>query len=138
MCIRDREEKAGIRGLLSEMNFVDMIQIITAGGKSKEILLSSGDRKGCVFLEHGEVIHAAVGDVVGEQAFYDLMHWHEGEFMMKQCDKFPERTINLPAMSLLMQGAQHIDEKSAEQADQVAVATKQGEVPSPPPLPSGA
>lgn len=141
--VTEDEDNSGMRGLLSEMNFVDMIQIITAGGKSKEITLSSGDKKGCVFLEHGEVIHASVGDVVGEQAFYDLMHWHDGEFTMKRCDKFPERTINQPAMSLLMQGAQSLDEKSAQQADQVAAQSAEGTTnpsveSSQPPQPSGA
>ncbi|MEI6219385.1 MAG: response regulator, partial [bacterium] len=110
---RGYEEKDGIRGLLREMSFVDMIQILSAGGKSKEIVLTNGDKEGCVYIDGGEVVHAAVGNVVGVEAFAQLMHWTDGEFVMKQCASFPDRTINSPAMFLLMQGAKAIDEKTA-------------------------
>lgn len=130
------EEREGIRGLLGEMNFSDMIQILSAGGKSKEIVLSSGGRQGSVFVVNGEVIHASVGESTGETAFYELMRWTDGEFMMKQCVKFPERSINVPVVSLLMRGAKIIDEKIAEAGEPASVhsTAQTGEIsPTPPP-----
>ncbi|MEI6970218.1 MAG: response regulator [bacterium] len=125
-------EKTGIRGFLHEMNFSDMIQILSAGTKSKEIILTRGKEEGHVFVENGEVIHAEVGQHNGEQAFLELMHWSDGEFTMKQCVVFPARSINAPVMSLLMQGATAIDEKKAAEAR--TSSPKEDLTPTPPPV----
>lgn len=136
------DEKGGIRGLLHDMSFADMIQILSAGAKSKEIVLTHGEEEGHVFVENGEVIHATTGSITGEQAFVALMHWTDGEFMMKQCMEFPARTINSSVMSLLMQGASAIDEKiaaaEAQQAQPKEESKPQAEAASKQQPPSGA
>jgi DNA-binding response OmpR family regulator len=102
--------KPGVNGSLDDMSFTDMIQIICAGAKSMQILLTHADRKGEVLVEDGEIVHAQTGDKKGEQAFYDMMTWREGDFTTRQCDEFPEKTIRSSAMSLLMEGARLADE----------------------------
>lgn len=107
---------AGVSGSLADMAFTDMIQILSAGGKSVEIRMTSGSSEGHIFLQGGKIIHAAVGDQQGEEAFYTMMAWKEGSFSMKPPARFPERTIHTDAMGLLMEGAKRLDdiaEKSA-------------------------
>lgn len=100
----------GVSGNLADMSFTDMVQILCAGGKSVEIVLANDDAEGRVYIEDGNVIHVVSGEFEGEPAFYDLMRWNEGAFTTRPCEEFPERTIQAPAMGLLMEGARLIDE----------------------------
>jgi CheY-like chemotaxis protein len=101
---------AGVSGSLADMAFTDMIQILSAGGKSVEIRMSSANAEGRIFLQGGKIIHAAVGDQQGEEAFYTMMSWREGSFSMRPPAEFPERTIHTDAMGLLMEGAKRLDD----------------------------
>ncbi len=103
-------DESGVKGLLAEMSFTDMIQILCAGGKSMEIVLSREGVDGLVHVSEGAVVHAVAGDKTGEEAFYDIMGWKEGEFAMRTRTEFPDRTIQAPLMGLLMEGARRADE----------------------------
>jgi CheY-like chemotaxis protein len=100
----------GVKGSLADMSFTDMIQILSAGAKNMEITLVRGDREGKVYIRSGQIIHAAVGKLKAEAAFYEMMRWHEGEFSTRQCGEFPEPSIESSTMSLLMEGARLVDE----------------------------
>lgn len=100
----------GVTGSLVDMSFSDIVQILSAGSRSMKISVSSGANTGSVVIKDGNVIHAEVGNLVGEGAFYALMQWHEGDFAMSECKQFPEPTIQSSTMSLLMEGARLEDE----------------------------
>ena len=102
--------RTGVNGKLEDMNFTDMIQILSAGAKNMEVHLSSHGEEGRVFLKNGNVIHAAAGSLQGEEAFYQLMKWREGSFTTQPCTVFPETTIQASTTSLLMEGARLSDE----------------------------
>lgn len=106
----------GVSGSLADMAFTDMIQILSAGGKSVEIRMTSGSSEGHIFLQAGKIIHAAVDDQQGEEAFYIMMAWKEGSFSMKPPARFPERTIHSDAMGLLMEGAKRLDDIAEQSA----------------------
>ena len=106
----EQDARSGISGSLEDMSFTDMMQILCAGGRSMEIVLIKGKDKGSVFIKDGDVVHRECGEVSGDDAFYRLMCWHEGDFNASQCDSFPERTVNNSLMSLLMEGARLADE----------------------------
>lgn len=103
-------EDAGVKGSLGDMNFTDMIQILSAGGKDVEIRLKRDDLEGEVYVKGGAVVHAALGAILGEAAFFKLMRWTDGEFTTKQCTEPPEASITANTMSLLMEGARQADE----------------------------
>ena len=104
------KQATGATGRLSDMSFTDMIQILCAGGKNAVIRLSRENEEGEVYLHNGDVIHAQLGDVTAEHAFYKFMSWQDGEFTTQLCEDFPEQTIFESAMGLLMEGARLVDE----------------------------
>ena len=106
-----KDTAAGVGGSLEEMSFTDMIQVLSAGGRTVEIRLRSDLEEGCVVLDHGKVIHAAAGQKTGEAAFYALMRWTRGTFQTMPCRELPACTIQAPIMSLLMEGARRVDEQ---------------------------
>jgi len=107
---RSGDAEWGVSGPLNEMGFTDMVQILSAGRKDLEVVLRAGESEGRVYMKQGEIIHAYVGDLEGEDAFYEFMRWTQGEFTTRHCPHFPERTIDSSTMSLLMEGARRADE----------------------------
>ena len=112
------ESKKGVTGSLTEMNITDIIQSLTAGDKDVELTLESMGEKGRIFIQQGEIVHALTGSAMGEEAFYKLMAWEEGNFQIVSCSDFPPRTIQAGAMSLLMEGARLADEAGGEIDDE--------------------
>lgn len=106
--------RKGVSGSLSDMSFSDLIQVLSAGCKSVEIVVKRDDQEGRIVLREGNVIHAESAGISGENAFYQLMQWRSGEFSMNDCSVFPEPTVLSSTMSLLMEGARLVDEKTTE------------------------
>jgi DNA-binding response OmpR family regulator len=108
------DSRPGIKGSLSQMCFTDLVQILSSSQKSVKISLSEGTTAGEIYLDHGEIVHAALGNSSGEAAFYQLMRFTKGEFEVVPCAAFPQRTITLSVVGLLMEGARLDDESSRE------------------------
>jgi len=107
-----RGTKKGISGTLKDMSFTDIIQSLTTGDKDVEIRLHSGNKKGMIYIQQGEVIYAQAQDAEGQDAFYRMMTWTEGDFEIMACANLPARNVFESAMSLLMEGARMADDES--------------------------
>ena len=101
---------SGVTGSLNDLDFTDLIQIVCAGNRSLALTLEREGQTAEVFIRDGDVIHARLGEHTGETAFYDLLRWKDGRFATRRCDAFPDPTISVGVMSLLMEGARRLDE----------------------------
>ncbi|MDY7030744.1 MAG: response regulator [Thermodesulfobacteriota bacterium] len=113
-----QKSKRGVNGSLKEMNSTDFIQSLSEGHKDVEITLKSMGEKGIIYMQSGEIIHASLGDLYGENAFYRLMTWQDGEFQIVPYSTFPPRTIHHSTMSLLMEAARIADEANAAEDEE--------------------
>ncbi len=105
-----KEGARGVTGSLADMNATDFIQSLSEAQKNIEIRLEYKGEKGKIYIQSGEIVHANVGKLKGEEAFYKLMIWKEGRFQIVPCAEFPPRTIHAAVISLLMEGARLADE----------------------------
>jgi CheY-like chemotaxis protein len=112
----DRRERAGLSGSLSDMSFVDMIQILSASGRTLEICVRHAHTEGIVALENGEITHAQCGDLSGEEALYRIMIWETGEFLTRPRVGPQHKTIQKPLVTLLMEGVRRADEERSRPA----------------------
>jgi DNA-binding response OmpR family regulator len=110
-----RGTRSGISGTLADMSFTDIIQSLTTGEKDVEIQLQNGGKKGVIYIQQGEIIYAQTQGLKGQDAFYRLMTWQDGEFEIKACTAVPPRNIFESAMSLLMEGARIADETNLQE-----------------------
>ena len=104
------DSRPGIKGSLSQMCFADLVQILSSSQKSVKIILFEEETGGELYLDHGEIVHAVVGNSSGEAAFYRLMRLTKGEFEVVPCATFPKRTIAMSVVGLLMESARLDDE----------------------------
>ena len=111
----DTGGQKGISGSLADMSFNDMIQILSAGAKNLQIAVTHDAQHAEVYMRAGDIIHCELDGTCGPDAFYSLMHWTQGTFAANQCRDFPEATISVSTMSLLMEGSRLIDEGLAEE-----------------------
>lgn len=98
------------QGSLKELPLPDIIQLVSVSGKTGVFHLSAADRSGQIFLRDGEIVHAATGDIQGEEAVYELAIWQEGDFVFKPGNESEVRTIKKSNTNLLMEAARRIDE----------------------------
>ena len=101
----------GVAGSLSEMALPDMLQLLSQGRKSGQLILKSNGREGELYLEAGRVIDAIYGGLRGEEAFNAMIGWEEGGFKLDpDFLMMGEGTIHMSTEGLLMEGVRRLDE----------------------------
>ncbi len=98
------------QGSLKELPLPDIIQLVSVSGKTGKFTLSRDTDRGYIYLKNGQMVHAAVGDLVGEEAIYALAIWNQGEFQFNPGDEPPQQTITKSNTNLLMEAARRLDE----------------------------
>jgi hypothetical protein len=99
------------QGSLKELPLPDIIQLVSVSGKTGVFSLKrDGDASGEIFLRGGQIVHAQVGDLKGEEAVYELAIWPEGEFVFTPGRETELTTIQKSNTNLLMEAARRIDE----------------------------
>lgn len=100
------------QGSLKELPLPDIIQLVSVSGKTGVFSLRrNGDSAaGEIYLRGGQIVHAHVGDLQGEEAMYELAIWPEGEFVFTPGKETELTTIQKSNTNLLMEAARRIDE----------------------------
>src|SRR6185295_9934246 len=98
------------QGSLAELHLPDIIQLISVSGKTGVFHLTDGALKGQIFLNDGQIVHAQLEDIMGEEAVYALAIWSQGEFKFEPGIATQQRTISKSNTNLLMEAARRLDE----------------------------
>jgi len=121
-------QRKGFSGALQHISLPDVIQLECLNRNSLILEVRNSQAHGQIFIEAGEITHAAVGSNTGEPAFRRLLQLTGGEFQVKPFKEPLQRTIEGRWEFLLMDAARASDE-------QTSLANKQAETPKPPPPP---
>ncbi len=105
-----------IVGNLKEMPLPSLIETNCRALQSARLHLSHRDKEGEVYFSDGQVVHAAAGEMRGEQALWQLMQWGEGTFVLENDTAAPERSIDRPWADLLLEAMLHQADWKADKA----------------------
>ena len=108
-----------IKGTLSEMGLPTLVQMACQEGTQAQLTVEQDGQTATVYFAAGNVVHATLGDQVGEEAIYRVLKWEEGEFVMESGIAPPDQTIVTPWSALLMNGLQQVDEERWDGADEL-------------------
>lgn len=72
--------------------------------------LKKEDHKGQIYLKDGNIVHAEMDDIQGEEAVYELAIWSDGEFNFEPDVEPNTKTISKSNTNLLMEAARRLDE----------------------------
>lgn len=99
-----------LEGSLRELSLTNIIQLNCNEMNTATVCLTYGGQEGVVCFADGAIVHAAVGDLMGEEAVYELLSWPDGSFVVRQGEEAPRRTISGNWNSLLLEGIRRVDE----------------------------
>jgi two-component system chemotaxis response regulator CheY len=102
-----------LRGDLRSMTLATLLQACCGDRREGRLRVRGSRGQAVLFLAGGSVIHAELDDARGEEAFYRLLRWTEGEFELDPEVPAPERSISREVEELLLEGLCRIDEASA-------------------------
>jgi CheY-like chemotaxis protein len=105
--------REGFSGALRQVGLQEVIQMECIGRHSSILEIRNRQLRGQIYIEAGAVTHAAVGTLVGEQAFFRLLSLRGGEFQVRPFKAPPQRTVQDRWEFLLMEAARVCDEETA-------------------------
>ena len=98
------------QGSITELPVPDIIQLVSVSGKTGMFTLVRGSERGYIYLRNGQMVHARLGDLTGEEAIYALAIWSSGDFQFTPSEEPDATTIERSNTSLLMEAARRLDE----------------------------
>jgi CheY-like chemotaxis protein len=104
----------GFQGVLRRVGLHDVIQMECLGRNSSMLEVYNEHVLGRIYIEEGDIIHAAGGELTGERALQRLLALPGGSFELAPFEPPPQRTINGPWELLLMEAARVRDEAAAQ------------------------
>jgi CheY-like chemotaxis protein len=121
-----------VRGSLSQMNVIDLMQSLEMGRKSGQLSLSNEGEQCEVFFVEGQVKHATYGSLLGDEAVFKVLRWTGGNFQINFEGKTDKETTQLNTQGLLMEGLRLLDESSREGGAEPEAAAPVQAAPSAP------
>jgi DNA-binding response OmpR family regulator len=117
--LREDGEK-GFKGSISGLQLPDLIQMNCLSQISTALYVKKESREGVIYFEDGQIPHAQVGALEGEEALFTILSWQSGSFRFVGGEKAPKRTVSSNWEYLLIEGMR--------KADEMSLALEKGEV----------
>jgi CheY-like chemotaxis protein len=106
-----------LRGSLSQMNVIDLVQSLEMGRKSCQLTMTNGADKCELYFTGGQVKHATYGAISGDEAVFRVLRWTDGNFQINFEGKATQETTTLNTQGLLMEGLRLLDESQRDAAE---------------------
>jgi len=74
------------------------------------ITITLGTSEGRIALSEGQIVYAKAEETEGDEAFYKLLTWEDGEFNMHMNVHPPKENITMKNDMLLLEGFRRLDE----------------------------
>src|SRR5450432_2680271 len=103
-----------LRGNLTQMNVIDLVQSLEMGRKSCALTLTNEKDKCEMYFHEGQVTHAAYGTLTGDPAVFKVLRWTGGNFQVNFEGKTKQQTTTLNTQGLLMEGLRLLDESQRD------------------------
>jgi len=107
----------GTLGNLASLALPEIMQSLALGRKTARVTLTSQGRWGHIWVEDGMVKHARTRQLSGELAFYDMVGWRAGEFLIEPDVRPETRSLDHDPMYLVMEGSRRVDESTGASSD---------------------
>jgi len=106
------EASRGLSGALEDFGLADIIQILNLGLKTAKVDLVSAGQVGTIYIQHGKVIHASMGELSGRDAFMEMIRWDKGTFQIYHGVTTETVNVKMDTMHLLLDSARMADEQA--------------------------
>jgi len=101
-----------LRGSLSDLNVVELVQVPAAGRKTGELIIVSLEADARLYYVDGGLVHLATGDVAGPDVLAEILGWPEGEFEFRQDVRTNESSFDGDLHRAIMVALKERDEQA--------------------------
>jgi hypothetical protein len=91
-------------GTLSELNLADLIQLVCRERQCSRLTVENESGRAFIFIDDGEIIHAALGELEGRRALHRALAWDHGNFRLDNGIKATKKTIGGSSTRNLLEG----------------------------------
>jgi hypothetical protein len=91
------------------MGLAEVMQVFSQAQRSGQITYAAGDNYGHVYLQHGQIIHATLNQIEGEDAIFVMLEWQNGTFGFDDGILPHRRSVTSGLEQLLLEGARRSD-----------------------------
>lgn len=103
-----------MRGRLSEMNIIDLLQSLELGQKTCSLTFTQGGEDCRMFFSEGQIHHAELGSILGDEAVYRVAGWADGTFQIDFNARSDKKTTTQSTQGLLMEALRLLDEQKRD------------------------
>jgi uncharacterized protein DUF4388 len=112
-----------VEGDLVDLTLPTLLQALAREGSTAMIRLQHGTDQGALYFCEGALVHAAKGEVVGDEAVLEVLGWTDGRFrIVRDADRQP-RTITQGVAEFLSRTDSGGSRRQAGSADDAAEGT---------------
>lgn len=111
------ENRSGFSGLLTNIQLPDLLQMCCYAGVNTAIRVHHEGRSGTIYINEGQIVHAAHESEEGMEAFFHIFMWQSGHFRTLGEIDIPKATIDRNWQYLLMEGHRRMDEADAAEME---------------------
>jgi uncharacterized repeat protein (TIGR04076 family) len=102
----------GIQGNVKNFSIPELIQTLALNRRTGILVIMDKHAKAEAHFQKGSVAEVTLENLEGEEAFYRLLEWEEGQFQFQPGEIVPGvRKITKDTMQLLMEGLRRLDEE---------------------------
>jgi len=112
-----------LNGTLDDMNIIDLIQFPHSGSKSGELVIANNNKEAKLFYDQGNLVHASMGTLDGEDVLVEVVDWHKGEFEFHKEKKASKKSIEKDLHKVLMNALKASDDRKQQQSLEIAEST---------------
>ena len=115
-------------GTLAEVNLIDLIQVVCQERQPARLTIENDLGTASIFLDDGEIVHAASGQLEGRSALTRALSWEGGRFRLDKGIRAEARTIGGSTTTNLLAGLEAlrpIAKKEASSPDVAALDREQ-------------
>lgn len=104
----------GVRGRLADLGLIELIQTLSLGMKTAKLdLMHITGGHAAIFLEEGRIVAADTERKHGEEAFYEMATWADGDFVILANHTAQEKNVAVSNDFLILEALRRIDEGEA-------------------------
>ncbi|MEM1024633.1 MAG: DUF4388 domain-containing protein [Myxococcota bacterium] len=108
-----KEGSKSFSGKLSVMSLPTVVQVLSESSRSGTLIMETYDgKKGKIGFSEGRIYESSVGALEGEEAFYELLRWRNGDFWLDPRAVPAEDLIKTGVMGLMLEGMRRMDESA--------------------------
>ena len=105
-----RGTPAALTGAIVDLGLIDVFQSLDGWKRSAVVGCEWGDKLAQVWVRDGQVVDCETGQLVGEAAFYRLLHWEGGNFRVEFGPVDREPRIEVSTQGLVLEAMRRVDE----------------------------